>query len=118
MRLVFFTDMACRGARTAARAAAAAAVESEPTPTSAAAGHLCCTEPPEAPDLPKEVVVRILAAAKLRGWELARMTCVSRAWRAALTTSAGFLWRAALEQDFEDGLHAKRLAPQFSRFRG
>ena len=118
MRLVFFTDMACRGARTAARAAAAAAVESEPTPTSAAAGHLCCTEPPEAPDLPKEVVVRILAAAKLRGWELARITCVSRAWRAALTTSAaGFLWRAALEQDFEDGLHAKRLAPQFSRSR-
>ena len=61
------------------------------------------------PYLPAEVVMPIVAAAQLRGWELARLCCVSRTWRKAIT-GAGHIWREALRRDFEDGTGAQRAA--------
>jgi hypothetical protein len=78
-----------------------------PTP----AGHLSsqrepvpASQPASPPvELPGDVLLLVVAAARLRGWEVARLVCVCRAWRAALTHEAGALWRAALTRDFAPG---------------
>jgi hypothetical protein len=74
------------------------------------AGHLSSSQLQRAPvpvpasaELPADVLLLIVAAARLRGWELARLVCVCRGWRAALSAAAP-LWRAALAHDFAPGV--------------